>query len=225
MTVDQAGNYAASGGGTQYADGALRGTATGTVAMVDDGTNIQSMSGDATGKPNVNVSNTPTVKLSQTATDNDVDVVSSVLPTGAATSAAQTTGNSSLSSIDGKITACNTGAVAGTVTSTPLPSGKTDVDLKFSLSVATGAQTNQTVDSDAATNRAVKEIYVAANGLGEGGFVKFYRGATVVGEMYLIAKNFIIKDVLTYATSALTCDITTGNSGTITVYFNVKYYE
>lgn len=108
---------------------------------------------------------------------------------------------------------------------TPLPSGKTDADLKFSLSVSTGAQTSQTVDSDSTTNRAVKEIYVAANGLGEGAYVKFYRGATVVGEMYLIAKNFIIKDALTYSTSTLTCDINTGNAGTITVYFNVKYYQ
>lgn len=33
------------------------------------------------------------------------------LPSGAATSSLQTTGNSSLSSIDGKVTACNTGAV------------------------------------------------------------------------------------------------------------------
>jgi len=41
----------ASGGssGTQYADGAVRGTATGTLAMVDDGTNIQSIAGDTAG--------------------------------------------------------------------------------------------------------------------------------------------------------------------------------
>lgn len=60
------------GGGTQYADGAARGTATGTIAMVDDGTNIQSLSGDSTGKLNVN-------NISGTVS----------LPTGAATSAKQ----------------------------------------------------------------------------------------------------------------------------------------
>lgn len=38
------------------------------------------------------------------------------LPSGAATAANQSTGNSSLSSIDGKITTCNTGSIAGTVT-------------------------------------------------------------------------------------------------------------
>ena len=58
------------------------------------------------------------------STSRDVVVTditgSVVLPTGAATAANQTTANSSLSSIDGKITACNTGAVviaSGTITS------------------------------------------------------------------------------------------------------------
>lgn len=49
------------GGGTQFADGAARGTATGTLAMVDDGTLIQSLSGDSTGKANVNVCNVPNI--------------------------------------------------------------------------------------------------------------------------------------------------------------------
>lgn len=71
--VDGSGNQITSfGGGTQYADGAVRGTATGTVAMVDDGTNIQSLSGDSTGKLNVN-------NISGTVS----------LPTGAATAAKQ----------------------------------------------------------------------------------------------------------------------------------------
>lgn len=38
------------GGGTQFADGAARGTATGTLAMVDDGTLIQSTAGDSSGR-------------------------------------------------------------------------------------------------------------------------------------------------------------------------------
>lgn len=54
-------------------------------------------------------------------TEVQVDVVSSALPSGAATSAKQDTGNTSLSSIDGKITAVNTGAVV--VSSSALPSG------------------------------------------------------------------------------------------------------
>lgn len=50
-----------------------------------------------------------------------VNVGTSALPTGAATSAKQDTGNTSLASIDGKITAVNTGAVV--VSSSALPSG------------------------------------------------------------------------------------------------------
>lgn len=38
------------GGGTQYADGAARGTATGTLMMVDDGTLMQSAKGDTSGR-------------------------------------------------------------------------------------------------------------------------------------------------------------------------------
>lgn len=57
-----------------------------------------------------------------------VTVSSSALPTGAATSALQTTGNTSLSSIDGKITAVNTGAVV--VSSSALPSGAATASLQ-----------------------------------------------------------------------------------------------
>lgn len=50
-----------------------------------------------------------------------VNVTESALPTGAATEAKQDTGNTSLASIDGKITEVNTGAVV--VSSSALPSG------------------------------------------------------------------------------------------------------
>jgi hypothetical protein len=53
--VDNSGNQINSfGGGTQYADGAARGTATGTIALVDDGTNVQSAKGDSDGTAQVN---------------------------------------------------------------------------------------------------------------------------------------------------------------------------
>lgn len=48
--VDGSGNQITSfGGGVQYADGTARGTATGTLGMIDDGVNIQSMTGDTSG--------------------------------------------------------------------------------------------------------------------------------------------------------------------------------
>lgn len=87
--VDSSGNQITTfGGGTQFADGAARGTATGTIAMVDDGTNIQSLSGDSTGKLNVN-------NISGTVS----------LPTGAATSAKQLPDGHNVVVTSGDITA------------------------------------------------------------------------------------------------------------------------
>lgn len=51
---------AGSSSGTQYADGDARGTATGTLAMGDDGTNIQSIKVDASGELQVDVLSTVT---------------------------------------------------------------------------------------------------------------------------------------------------------------------
>jgi hypothetical protein len=83
--VDTNGDQVASfGGGTQYADGATRGTATGTLLMVDDGTLIQSLSGDSTGKLNIN-------NISGTIT----------LPTLAATSTKQSDGSQKTQLVDG----------------------------------------------------------------------------------------------------------------------------
>ena len=53
--TDTDGNYVGAGAGTQYADGAARGTATGTLAMGDDGTNIQSLSVDSSGHLQVDI--------------------------------------------------------------------------------------------------------------------------------------------------------------------------
>lgn len=56
---------------TQYADGEVRGTATGTLAMVDDGTNIQSASGTSAGVLKVDLSattaNTTAIKVDGSA--------------------------------------------------------------------------------------------------------------------------------------------------------------
>jgi len=49
LQVDIAADSVGIGGGTQYNDGDARGSATGTLAMGDDGTNIQSLKCDANG--------------------------------------------------------------------------------------------------------------------------------------------------------------------------------
>lgn len=95
------------GGGTQYADGAVRGTATGTLLMVDDGVNIQSASGTTAGVLKVDLSattaNATAVKVDGSAVTQPISATSLPLPTNASTSALQTTGNTSLSSIDTKV--------------------------------------------------------------------------------------------------------------------------
>ncbi len=102
------------GGGTQFASGStLGGTPTGTLL-------IGSNSGTAK-EVSVNSSGDLTVKADITNTTLAITASALPLPTGGATSALQTTGNTSLASVDGKITACNTGAVV--VSSSALPSG------------------------------------------------------------------------------------------------------
>jgi hypothetical protein len=71
---------------------------------------------------NLNATVTGTVAATQSGVWNVTNVSGTVsLPTGASTATLQTTGNSSLSSIDSKITAVNTGAVV--VSSSALPTG------------------------------------------------------------------------------------------------------
>lgn len=92
--VDGSGNQITSfGGGTQYADGAVRGTATGTIAMGDDGTNVQSIHVDSSGDLQVDVLTMPTTAVTGTfyQATQPVSAASLPLPTGAATAASQQT--------------------------------------------------------------------------------------------------------------------------------------
>ncbi len=100
-----------------------------------------------------------TVAATQSGTWNITNISGTVsLPTGAATSANQTTANSSLSSIDGKITACNTGAVT---ISAALPAGTNnigDVDV-LTLPAITG-----TVTANAGTNLNTSALALETGG-------------------------------------------------------------
>jgi len=78
------------------------------------------------GTPNVAVTNTPSVTVSGTP---NVAVTSSVVPTGAATSANQTSGNTSLASIDGKLPALSAGKLP---VDTGLTQPLTDTQLRAS---------------------------------------------------------------------------------------------
>ena len=71
-------------GGTQYADGAARGTATGTLLMVDDGTNVQSALGTTAGVLKVDLSattaNATAVKVDGSAVTQPVSGTVTVNP-------------------------------------------------------------------------------------------------------------------------------------------------
>lgn len=103
--------------GTQTISGTVTVQDGGNVISVDDGSG--SLTVDDGGS---SITVDGTVAATQSGTWNITNVSGTVsLPTGASTSAKQDTGNTSLASIDGKITACNTGAVV--VSSSALPSG------------------------------------------------------------------------------------------------------
>ena len=138
-TFDVSGNMlvavtGAGSGGTSSADGATytAGTTAGTPAMLarDDtspGSLLEDKVGIARGSANrnayiqlrdgagnergANVSASGALSVDGSAVTQPVSAASLPLPTGAATSSAQTTGNSSLSSIDGKTPALVTGRV------------------------------------------------------------------------------------------------------------------
>lgn len=88
-------------------------TSANSLAVVLPSDQTVSISGSVTASGTVAVSNFPVTQ--------PVSAVALPLPSGASTSALQTTGNNSLSSIDGKIVAVNTGAVV--VSSSALPTG------------------------------------------------------------------------------------------------------
>lgn len=79
------------------------------------------------------------------------------LPTGASTSAKQDTGNTSLSSIDGKITAVNTGAVT---ISSALPAGNNNIGDVDVASIAEGANVIGKVGIDQTTPGTTNAVAV-----------------------------------------------------------------
>jgi hypothetical protein len=95
------------GGGIQYADGVARSTATGTLAMGDDGINIQSVKVDTAG----------VLAIQDNGGSITIDAATLPLPTGASTSALQTTISNTLTSIDAGIPV----ALGSTVSASSMP--------------------------------------------------------------------------------------------------------
>jgi hypothetical protein len=89
----------------------------------------------------------------------DVSISSSSLPTGAATEAKQDVGNTSLSSIDGKIVTVNTGAVV--ISSSALPSGASTSALQ-----TTGNSSLSSIDGKVPSGLTVTSTRLLTDGSG-----------------------------------------------------------
>lgn len=154
------------GGGSdvQYADAATRGTATGTLMMVDDGTLIQSALGDSSGRQIVNINGTVPVSgtfwqatqpVSGTffQTTQPISAAALPLPTGASTSALQTTGNTSVGSIDTKTPALGQALAAASVPVVLTAAQVTTLTPPTTVTVtqATGTNLHTVVDSGTLT--------------------------------------------------------------------------
>lgn len=92
------------------------------------------------GGVNADVTAAAALKTDGSAVTQPISAAALPLPSGAATSARQDTGNTSLASIDGKITAVNTGAVV--VSSSALPSGAATEASLIKLPLAQGSTTS-----------------------------------------------------------------------------------
>lgn len=165
LLVDSSGNLLVSGTFSATnpsigVNGATAPTSSTEVGGINPSGNLNPLHTDASNNLLVNVSNFPatqpvsgTVAISQTTpgTTNGVVVNSSALPTGASTSASQTTGNTSLASIDTKVPALGQALAAASVpvvltaaqitTLTPLSS--------VTVTQATGTNLHTVVDSSA----------------------------------------------------------------------------
>ena len=154
-------NVAAGGtAGQQYADGAARGTATGTLLMVDDGTLIQSALGTAAGVLKIDLSattaNATAIKVDNSAVTQPISAASLPLPTGAATSALQTTQDTSINTLlkpASTLAAVTTVSTVSAVTAitNALPAG-TNLLGKVGIDQTTPGTTNKVAISDSLGN-------------------------------------------------------------------------
>lgn len=155
-------------------------------------------------------------------TEMQVDIVSSALPSGAATAAKQDTGNTSLASIDGKITAVNTGAVV-------LAAGNANVGDVDVASIAAGNNNIGNVDVETTVtpaNRTASGSLTAADqaatltptGVGQatvqitGTWV-----ATVVFEASVDGTNFFSVNAIVPTTGAIAASATANGQWLVSV--------
>ncbi|MCK9357799.1 MAG: hypothetical protein M0R22_11755 [Dehalococcoidia bacterium] len=145
---------------------------------------------------------TATVDVSTLATAAKQDTLAALV----ATSALQTAGNASLTSIDGKITACNTGAV--TISSCALPTGASTAALQ-----GTVRHTTTPSKADAATG--APEVDDRGN----------LHATLTIASSEILALQGPETDALTaaeIATISISCDAVEANAASIYVYAQLR---
>lgn len=162
--VDGSGDQITSfGGGTQYTeDDASAANPVGTQLIArrrDSLSSETTTDGDvtavnSTSKGELYVKHVDSISVTDNGGSLTVDASSLPLPTGASTSDKQDTGNTSLASIDGKITAVNTGAVV--VSSSALPSGASTAAKQPALGTAGTASSDVITVQGIASMTAIK---------------------------------------------------------------------
>ncbi len=134
------------------------------VGGIDGSGNLQSISVDTSGHPNVNVLGTVPVSGTFFQATQPVSAAALPLPSGASTSALQTTGNTSLSSIDTKTPALGQALAAA---STPVVLTAAQISTLTPLSSvtvtqATGTNLHTVVDKVALTGSSPATVTIAA---------------------------------------------------------------
>lgn len=227
------------GGGTQFADGAARSTATGTLSMVDDGTLIQSMKGDSSGRPCVTVDTalpagtaligkvgidqtTPgTTNKVSIGSDGTVAISGTVPVTGTFYQATQPVSIAGTVAISGALTdtQLRASAVPISVASLPLPSGAAT---EASVAIIAGAVTSSVVQDN------IKQINGVAPSMGNGasgtGVQRVTLASDSTGQVALaagVAEIGNVKNSGTFATQAAqsgTWTVQPGNTANTTAW-------
>jgi len=112
----------------------------------------------------------------------------------------------------------------------PDVSGMSEFVEDFSSSVTTGDQ-NVTLSLTKGTNRSVKEVMLYIPGAGDAAYFEVHRtdgdpatSSKKGGSKYNASTMIIFDSIETPAVTNLKLKMNTGNAGTVTCYFTVKYY-
>ena len=154
-----------------------------------------------------------------------VTAASLPLPSGASTSALQTTGNSSLSSIDGKITAVNTGAVV--VSSSALPTGAATESTLVALSakVVNGYSFHRSASNATTTIKSGAGVLkrVTVNKLGSASNTcTIYNNTAGSGTIIAVIDTTLAQGTFEYAlvfSTGLTIVTATGSAADLTLVY------